>query len=176
MNSSTCWYHLHHVGLHWTTMYRRWWLCRQGNRSTVVIVLLVIVDLSDRSNFSALSLSFLLFTNFHLLPLYSRNFCMSPLTVLHPMKRRMTSEIASALTMLLSRFNGCSIRTCRIQIANNLKWHASIHIFFPFLFSPLLSFPAAVWRTIRIKSKLLPGPVLSLVCCCTCADICVCVL
>lgn len=57
-----------------------------------MIILPVIVDLSDRSNFSPLSLSFLLFTNFRLLPLYSRNFCMSPLTALHPMKRQMTSE------------------------------------------------------------------------------------
>lgn len=160
-----------------TTLYRRWWLCRQGNRSTVVIVLLVIVDLSDRSNFSAFSPF-----RFFYLRIFICYLCTRGIFACHHSrcyirwKGGWHLKIASALTMLLSRFNGCSIRTCRIQIANNLKWHASIHIFFPFLFSPLLSFPAAVWRTIRIKSKLLPGPVLSLVCCCTCADICVCVL
>lgn len=119
-----------------TTLYRRWWLCWQGNQCTVVIILLVIVDLSDLSNFSALFLLFLLFMNFHLLPLYSRNFCMSLITVLHLMKRQIKCENCQCFDHAPEQVNGCSIWTCRIKIANNLMWHASIHIFFPFLSSP----------------------------------------
>lgn len=175
MNSSTCWYHLHHVGLHWTTMYRRWWLCRQGNRSTVVIVLLVIVDLSDRSNFSAFSPF-----RFFYLRIFICYLCTRGIFACH--------------------HSQCYIRWkggwhLKLPVLWPCSWAGSMDVLFglvgfklqitlsdmpaftfSFLFSPLLSFPAAVWRTIRIKSKLLPGPVLSLVCCCTCADICVCVL